>query len=81
MQRGQVPLQHPQGNAHVRGHMLERALVGGDGGQYLGLTRREREAAGEIRKVRFGVDGGIVYGKRGAGCRAFRGFRRMIGCC
>ena len=38
------------------------------------------EIQGEIRKVRFGVDGGIVYGRRGAGCRAFRGFRHMIGC-
>ena len=76
-----MPLQHPQGDAHVRGHMLERALVGGGGGKHLGLARREREAAGEIRKVRFGVDGGIVYGKRGAGLRVLRGFRCMIGCC
>ena len=76
-----MPLEHAQGDAHVRGHTLERALVGGDGGKYLGLARREREAAGEIRKVGFGVDGGVVCGRRGAGCRAFRGFRRMIGCC
>lgn len=81
IQRGQVPLEHAQGDAHVRGHMLERALVGGDGGKHLGLARREQETAGEIRKVRFGVDGGTVYGRCGVGCRAFRGFRRMIGCC
>lgn len=71
-------MEHAQGDAHVRGHTLERALVGGDGGKYLGLARREREAAGEIRKVGFGVDGGVVCGRRGAGCRAFRGFRCMI---
>lgn len=76
-----MPLEHAQGDAHVRCHMLERALVGGDGGKHLGLARRERETAGEIRKVRFGVDGGTVYGRCGVGCRAFRGFRRMIGCC
>ena len=69
-----MPLEYAQGDAHVRGHMLERSLIGGDGGKHLGLARREREAGGEIRKVRFGVDGGIVHGRRGAGCRAFRGF-------
>ena len=60
--------------------MLKRALVGGDGGKHLDLARRERETAGEIRKVRFGVDGGIVCGGRGAGCRALRGFRHPISC-
>lgn len=73
VERGQVPLQHAQGDAHVRGHMLERALVGGDGGQYLGLARREREAAGEISQVRFGVDCGNICGRCGVGCFAASG--------
>ena len=48
--------------------MLEQTLVGDGGGSFLGLAWRERETAGEIRKVRFGVDGGTVYGRCGAGC-------------
>ena len=61
--------------------MLERALVGGDGGKYLGLARREREAAGEILKACLGVDSCIVRGRRGVGCCVLRGFRCMLGDC
>ena len=76
-----MPLEHAQGDAHVRGHVLKRALIGGDGGKHLGLARREREAAGEIPQVRFrgGVDCGIVSGRRDLGCRALCSFRRMFG--
>lgn len=75
-----MPLEHAQGDAHVRGYVLERALVCGDDGKHFGLARREREAASEISQVRFGVDRGNICGRRGVGCRAFRGFRHMIGC-
>ena len=75
-----MPLEHAQGDAHVRRHMLERALVGGDGGKHLDLAWREREAAGEIPKTCFGVDGGIIRGRRGAGCRAFCGLRKPVSC-
>ena len=70
-----MPLEHAQGDVHVCGHMLERALIGSDGGKHLGLARREREAAGEIPKARLGVDGSLVCGKRIAGCCVLRGFR------